>query len=511
MSLITLPNYWAKKSIKLSDAFEVLITDTVGKEAKPLVHCTGFTIPKLEYEEETLEYGNVAQVFLTPKYDSCKELTLEFMEHIEGNNYSVVLSKIFDYMGYKVEQTYNSQGMTTNSGTYEIDKVIPIIDIKILNNKLWKYIYKYHFENLKVVNYSIYNLDNQSETPCKVSVTLSFETYNKEIIDEKVEYLEVDNSKPKEEQKPKEKKEEQKTSPTKEDIEQQWKNDTNQDDLDMIRNEQLYDPEYYELPDLDEDMEPDLAVNSYKESMQESDLDMIRQPELEELNAMEREMGGIDDTPTSNPDVGAEPAPEEDWRAKAYEAQQAAKGNRSPDLTQNPNPETIDNVKTNTDIANKSDPNEMKKQLTKNDKMENIEKQLNAKKDENSLLWEKHTENGETYTDKYIQTTNGHTVDATHNQQQYEATQRASEQKTQSMTRGPSMGTNGPGDTRSSSEAAAAASAKAKETADQNEYKRKTDEYAKQNKGHRGAVPPTKNISVAHQTNDSESFYKNGA
>jgi hypothetical protein len=143
--------------------------------------------------------------------------------------------------------------------------------------------------------------------------------------------------------------------------------------------------------------------------------------------------------------------------------------------------------------------------------MENIEKQLNAKKDENSLLWKKHTENGETYTDKYIQTTNGHTVDATHNQQQYEATQRASEQKAQSMTRGPSIGTNGPGDTRSSSEAAAAASAKAKETADQNEYKRKTDEYAKQNKGHRNAVPPTKNISVAHQTNDSESFYKNGA
>lgn len=506
MALGVLNKFWSSKSVKLSDAFEVLISLDEGMALKPLVSCTGFTIPKFESEEETLEYGNVAQIFLTPKYDSCKELTLEFIETMQDqekydfmlngtpgsakikNEYSHIITNVFLYMGYKLHQKYGDDGLSVNYANY-IDREIPVIEIKILDNKLWKYIYKYHFENLKIVNYSIYNLDYQNESPCKVSVTFSFESYKKEFIDEDVDYGKSTQKNPDTSNNDnKDKKEEQKPNPTKEDIEQQWRNDMNQDDLDMIRGEQLFDPSTFDLPDLD---------------------DEETEPKLDVENSMERE-AGMEDTSTSNTDVGTETA-EEDWRAKAYEAQQAAKGNRSPDLTQNPNPETIDNVKTNTDVANKTDPNELKKQLTKNDKMENIENQMKAQKDENSLLWEKHTENGETYTDKYIQTTNGHTVDATYNQQQYEATQRANEQKAQSMTRGSSTGTNGSGDTRNASQEASNASAKTKEAADQREYQRKTDEYAKQNKGNRGAVPPTKNISVAQQSNDTESFYKNGA
>ena len=85
---VNITDFWHKKSIKLSDAFEVLIT--LNNKEEPLVNCTGFTIPKLEYEEETIEYGNVAQVFVTPKYDSCKQLTLDFYEYMDdkNNNYS---------------------------------------------------------------------------------------------------------------------------------------------------------------------------------------------------------------------------------------------------------------------------------------------------------------------------------------------------------------------------------------------------------------------------------------
>ena len=426
MSLTTLPNYWTKKSIKLSDAFEVLLTEGTGKEPKPLVHCTGFTIPKLEYEEETLEYGNVAQVFLTPKYDSCKELTLEFMEHMVNKNYSAVLSKVFEYMGYTIHQTYNNSGLQTNNGVYNINKVLPIIDIKILDNKLWKYIYKYHFENLKVVNYSIYNLENQGETPCKVSVTLSFETFKKEIINENVVYGDSTYGN-KNQQKKKDDKEKQKEAPTKDDITQQWKNDMNKQDLDMIKNEPLYNPSYEPLPDLDEEMSPELAIESYQNSMNdsdldmikneqlynpsyeplpdldgemdpelaietyqtsmnESDLDMIRYPELEELNAMEREieMEGMKNTSTTNSDLGPESV-EVDWRQKAYEAQQAAKGNRSPNLTQNPNPETINNFMSTKIEANKIDTDMIKKQMTKNEGSDKIIEKQKSTKDSDSL------------------------------------------------------------------------------------------------------------------------------
>ena len=499
--LKTVTNYWKNKTIKLSDSFEVLITYPNNKEPQPLVNCTGFTIPKLEYEEEVLSYGNLSQVFQTPKYDSCKELALEFTEIMDSSKptirekNSVVLSKVFKYMGFETKQLFGNGELLVNTGTYTFDKIIPTIEIKILNNKLWRYNYLYHFENLKIVNYSIYSLDYQTESPCKVTVNLAFETYYKQVIDETVKYGDTVESKPveqKEDTTPNGKVEvgnakiEGNPNSHKEDIEQQWQQSINDSDLDMIRNEELLNPDLYELEDLDEsESNPDLAMPQHEQE--------------------------IDNTATSNNDVSGEPN-EEDWRAKAYEAQQAAKGNRSPNLQQDPNPEPVENVKKNNqETANKSDPNELKKQLTKNDKMENIENQMKAKKDENSLLWEKHTENGETYTDKYIQTNNGHTVDATHNQQQYEATQRASEQKGQSMSRDPSMGTNGPGDTRSSSQEASNASNNAKQAADQREYQRKTDEYAKQNKGNRSAVPPAQNISVAQQTNDTESFYKNGA
>ena len=192
MSLKSLTNYWSSKSIKLSDAFEVLIQYSPTSQFETMVNCTGFTLPKLEYDEETYEYGNLAQVFVVPKYDSCKEVTLEFYETMKDKNFSVTTSKIFNYMGYKLNQKFDNW-LSVNSANYTIDKYISTIDIKVLDNKLWRYIYKYHFDNLKIVNYSIYNLDYQSDTPCTISITFSFESYKKEIINEKVEYQESQN------------------------------------------------------------------------------------------------------------------------------------------------------------------------------------------------------------------------------------------------------------------------------------------------------------------------------
>ena len=294
--LKSVTNFWSNKSIKLSDAFEVLITDKVGKEPKLLVNCTGFTIPKLEYDEEVLSYGNLSQVFQTPKYDSCKELTLDFIELMDKSKHSlrekhqVVLSKIFEYMGFEVSQIFMNSQLAKNTATYST-KIIPTLDIKILNNNLWRYKFKYHFDNLKVVNYTIYNLDYQSDSPCKVTVTLSFETYYRQAIDEPVNYGENTKTKTK-------KQKEALYNPNgkakadtifmdgdskahKDDIEQNWRESVNQSDLDMISNEQLYKPSYEPLPDLDDEViEPELHTAMYKYEANESDLDMIRNPDL---------------------------------------------------------------------------------------------------------------------------------------------------------------------------------------------------------------------------------------
>lgn len=271
-----------------------------------MYNCTGFTIPKLEYEEEVLSYGNLAQVFQTPKYDSCKELTLEFTEMMDKTKktnkikekHMVVLSKVFEYMGFDTKQLFANGGLQRNFATYHLDKIIPTIEIKILNNNLWRYKYKYHFGNLKIVNYTVYNLDYQSESPCKVTVNLAFETYYKQAIDEPVDYGETTETK-------KITSQDQIYDPNgkanadtifvegdpkahKEDIENDWKQNTNQSDLDMIKEEQLYNPAFGELPDLDDDeMTPELQTEVYKYEANQSDLDMIRYPGLTEFTDLD--------------------------------------------------------------------------------------------------------------------------------------------------------------------------------------------------------------------------------
>ena len=320
-----LGNFWEEKSIKLSDSFAVFVQhyDKKGNVMEPeeLYTCTGFTLPKLEQDEETLEYGNVAQVFVTPKYDSCKEITLEFIERIKDNNGKpVTLSKIFYLLGktYELKQKYD-YGYMVNTGDYRLNYLIPFLEIKVMNNKLWRYNFKYHFERLKIVNYNIYNLDYQSDSPCKVSVTLAFEKYWKEVINESVW---DDNEQPATQPKPKESPKEnrhEKYDPNgqvtydnisvdgnnyskKEDIEMNWKNAANQDDLHTMDSEPLLNPEFGELPDLDDDdTPPELQTEMYKQSVNDDDLASLRQrPELAELAEMDLDE---DEAPTSNPPI----------------------------------------------------------------------------------------------------------------------------------------------------------------------------------------------------------------
>ena len=318
-----LGNFWEEKSIKLSDSFAVFIQnyDEKGNVKAPeeLYTCTGFTLPKLEQDEETLEYGNVAQVFLTPKYDSCKEITLEFMERIKDNNGKpVTLSKILKLINekaFQLKQKYD-YGYMVNTGDYLLNYLIPYLEIKVMNNKLWRYNFKYHFELLKIVNYSIYNLDYQSDSPCKVTITLAFEKYWKEVINEPVW---DDNEQPATQPKPKESPKEDKYDPNgnvdvdginvdgnnyskKEDIEMNWKNAANQDDLHTMDSEPLLNPEFGELPDLDDDdMTPELQTEMYKQSMNDDDLASLRErPELAELKEMDLD---DDEAPVSNPPI----------------------------------------------------------------------------------------------------------------------------------------------------------------------------------------------------------------
>jgi len=189
MALNVIGNYFAKKSIKLSDAFAVYIQTKANTTSVEYPECVGFTVPKFEQEEELITYGNVSQTFLIPKYDATKEFSLTFYERIYYDENGKVINKFEDffttYSTYHILQKFNNSGLSQNIGVYN-SRVIPRITIKVANNVLHKFVYKYVFTNCKIVNYNLYNLDYQSDAPCQITFNFTFDTYSKENINEDV-------------------------------------------------------------------------------------------------------------------------------------------------------------------------------------------------------------------------------------------------------------------------------------------------------------------------------------
>ena len=300
MALNVIGNYFTYKSIKLSDAFAVYIKLKKGgkEQMSEYPECTSFTIPKFEQEEDTMVYGNTSQTFLIPKYDSCREMSLIFYETLfDGNS---KLDFIRNYASYNLTQKFDGGGLAGNVGTYHYNMIDTIL-IKVANNVLHKFVYAYEFKNLKVINYSLYNLDNQTDAPCQITVNFAFESFRKYVLDEDIiqikKQTESTPQPAKTEYVPNGKVEAAPIDPKQ--IEANWQGQMNEDDLDMIRNEELINPLYAELPDLDDesDTSPEITTEMWKQEINKQDLDMnnneLMRPEIAELEDLE-----VDDTGT---------------------------------------------------------------------------------------------------------------------------------------------------------------------------------------------------------------------
>lgn len=190
MALNVIGNYFAKKSIKLSDAFAVYIQTKANTKSVEYPDCVGFTVPKFEQDEDVITYGNVSQTFLIPKYDTVKEFTLSFYESLVRPS-GVLKNKFEQFFNenttYQLMQKFDNSGLSQNYGVYK-SNVIPSITIKVANNVLHKFVYKYEFINCKIVNYNLYNLDYQTDSPCQITFNFTFDSYSKENINETISY-----------------------------------------------------------------------------------------------------------------------------------------------------------------------------------------------------------------------------------------------------------------------------------------------------------------------------------
>ena len=322
MALNVIENFYAKKSIKLSDAFTVFLRFKNDFIEYP--SCVGFSIPKLEQDEDVMTYGNTSQTFLIPKYDSCKELSLTFYEYIINKNLIGEIYKLIDeYSTYTLSQVFSNEiGLSRNYGAYD-EKFLPEIEIKIANNVLHRWIYHYNFKNLKIVNYNIPSFEVQGDAPWQITVNFSFESFEKGVINEEIWTT------PKKKQNVPAKTTDtpqvndpngkvnvdgvnvngQDISKDPEAIQSEWKESINNDDLHTMDNEPLLNPAVGLLPDLDDedDITPEVQSEMWKQDVNKDDLQTLRnenelrRPELAELDALE-----LDDEPiTSNPNINS--------------------------------------------------------------------------------------------------------------------------------------------------------------------------------------------------------------
>lgn len=187
MPLVSARNYFANKSIKLSDSFVVIIDN------KETFRCAAFTVPKIaEWNEEEYQYGNVSQKFMIPKLDVVQELQLELYEGYQYENKqerSLTTKKLFFQQkndgitvgnGYGSWQDFGPDGYTRFGADYFLNKVdFKELKIQILNNQLTKVVYEYVFRNLKLTKAEPYELSYQDESLTKWSLSFTFESMEK--------------------------------------------------------------------------------------------------------------------------------------------------------------------------------------------------------------------------------------------------------------------------------------------------------------------------------------------
>lgn len=191
MGLCNLYGYQSKKTVKLSDSYSVELwlekedfaTDDTPAEFKvkrlnmdaipnnyviELFNCVDVTLPAFKYKKEIYKYGNNEKTFLIPDYSSLDDLNIELLEYYDKNDNLVVqqlvnlfLNKLFD----------------TTTFTYKLNDYIKQLVIKVYDNNFSSLIYTYTFKNLKLTNYTKYDLDYSSNNPAKWKLSFSYMEY----------------------------------------------------------------------------------------------------------------------------------------------------------------------------------------------------------------------------------------------------------------------------------------------------------------------------------------------
>lgn len=189
MSLCNVYGYLTNKTIKLSDSYQVRLklddsdfwsgnspknNRYALKTAKPengeieLCECTSVTLPSYKPKEEIFEYGNNSKTIIYMDPTSLGDLEIELIEHYSENGtlaitslVNLFLSKLFD------EDTFE----------YKLTDYIPELTVYVFNNIFTTVYLKYVFKELKLVDYSKFDLDYGSADIAKWTLKFSYRSF----------------------------------------------------------------------------------------------------------------------------------------------------------------------------------------------------------------------------------------------------------------------------------------------------------------------------------------------
>lgn len=133
-----------------------------------LFECTSVTLPAYKPKEDIFEYGNNSKSFIYMDPKSLNDLEIEVIEHYSNNNtlaiqdlVNLFLSKLFN------EDTFE----------YILNDYIPELTVSVFSNIFSTIYLKYIFKELKLTNYTKYDLDYSSTDLAKWTLKFSYRSF----------------------------------------------------------------------------------------------------------------------------------------------------------------------------------------------------------------------------------------------------------------------------------------------------------------------------------------------
>lgn len=174
MSLCRIYEWQNIKTVKLSDAYTVRIKMDDSSEYKELPECLSVSLPSYKYKEEIYKYGNNEKKFLIPDYTGLEDLSLDFMENYREDIKDYAYLRIQDLVNIFLNRLYDP---TAGVASYNLTDYIKEIVVSVYKNNFSDVVIEYVFNDLKLTDYTKYDLDYTAADLAKWTLKFSYQSY----------------------------------------------------------------------------------------------------------------------------------------------------------------------------------------------------------------------------------------------------------------------------------------------------------------------------------------------